>query len=630
MYGVLPAEPSRRTATTRAPKPVRAAVHWNLGEEQALERISLDTPSTTNPERTASRPGRGMVRAWLHAASLALAGAGTAAADVVITGVDGPVAANVLAYLDLDEEPCDAPRWRVEQLYRNAPERIRDALQAFGFYEPGIVPELGFAEECWHAQFAITAGEPVRIRTLDLTLTGEAETDPQFQAALAEAGLANGGVLSHGAYELLKRRWSDLARERGYADAQFSVSRIDVYPEERVADVALRFDSGPRYSFGRTELTQDVLTERLASSYLTFREGQPYDSRRLTDVYAALADSGYFRTIDVRPLPADPATRTIPIAVTLTSAARTLTSYGVGFSTDTGPRFRFGRNNTRFNDRGHQFGVNAQLSPVVSELTVNYRLPIESRSEWLNFDAGIEREDTETAESKRLEFGVRRVHERRGDWTRTELLSLRVEDFAVANQASRARLLMPGVDWTRIRADNEIRPTLGSKLSLEVRGANDAIVSDTTFVQTIAHGKWIWSTPRGQRLLVRGQVGATAKRDFAELPASVRFFAGGDNSVRGYGFEALGPVDAAGQVIGGSSLATGSFEFEQPLRERWSLAFFVDSGNAFENSRIDAKTGVGVGGRWQSPLGPIRIDLAHALDGDGRDWRVHVSLGPDL
>ena len=391
------------------------------------------------------------------------------------------------------------------------------------------------------------------------------------------------------------------------------------------------FVSGARYTFGRTELQQSALTERLVVVVHYFREGEPYDARRLTDVYAALANSGYFRTIDVRPLAADRATRTIPVAVTLTSAARMQTSYGVGFSTDTGPRFRFGRNNQRFNERGHQFGINSQLSPVVSEVTANYRMPInDSRAEWLNFDVGVEREDTDTAESKRFELGARRVHERRGDWMRTELLSLRVEDFAVAEQESRARLLMPGVDWTRIRADNEIRPTSGSKLSLEVRAAHDALVSDTTFVQAIAQGKWIWSLPRGQRFLVRGHVGATEEREFEELPASVRFFAGGDNSVRGYDFDTLGPVDADGNVIGGSSLATGSFEFEQPLRARWSLAFFVDAGNAFAGSRIDAKTGAGIGGRWQSPLGPIRIDLARPVRDDIDDWRFHVSLGPDL
>lgn len=559
--------------------------------------------------------------------------AGTAAADVEITGVDGMLAANAHAYLGLDDEACDAPRWRVEQQYRDAESRIRESLQAFGYYNAAVESELELAEDCWHARFDVDPGEPVRIRTLDVSVTGEARDDPPFVAAraLAENELAVGNALDHGAYERLKRRLTDLARERGYPEAELKANRIDVYPAERAADVVLELASGPRYAFGRTELVQEVLTPQLVSSYVTFNEGEPYDARRLIEVYAGLADSGYFRTIDVRPLSPDAETRTIPVSVTLTSAARRQTSYGVGFSTDTGPRFRFGRNNTRFNELGHQFGINAQLSPVVSEVTANYRMPVQaSRSEWLSFDAGVERENTDTSESERLEIGARRLHERRGDWTRTEVLSLRVEDFAVADQESRARLLMPGVDWTRIRADNEIRPSKGSRLSLEVRGAHDALVSDTTFVQAIAQGTWIWSTERGQRFLVRGHVGATAERAFEELPASVRFFAGGDNSVRGYGFEELGPVDADGKVIGGSSLATGTFEFEQPLVNRWSLAFFVDSGNAFEGSRIDAKTSAGIGGRWQSPLGPIRVDLAHPFDDDADEWRFHVSLGPDL
>jgi translocation and assembly module TamA len=558
--------------------------------------------------------------------------AGTAAAAVELVGVEGPLAANVLAYLDLDDEPCEAPRLRVEQLHARAPARIRDSLQAFGHYEPTIAPELTFDESCWRARYTIDAGEPVRIRTLDVTVTGEAEGDAPFAAALAEAGLAAGGALDHGAYERLKRRLADLGRERGYADARFTTNRIDVYPEQHAADIALHFDSGPRYAFGETDLAQDVLTDELARSYLTFNAGEPYDARRLVEVYAALADSGYFRTIDVRPLPADPATRTIPIAVALTSAPRTTTSYGIGYSTDTRLRLRFGRNNRRFNDRGHQFGINAQLSPVTSEVRANYRLPINSsRSEWLNLDAGLEREDTDSAESEIFEIGARRVRERRSEWTRTQGLALRIEDFEISDQPEdRARLLMPGIGWTRIRADNEIRPTVGSRLSLEVRGAHDAVVSDTTFAQAIAQGKWIWSTPRGQRIIVRGQAGATAEREFEELPASVRFFAGGDNSVRGYAFEALGPVDADGNVIGGSSLATGSFEFEQPLRARWSMAFFVDSGNAFERSEMDAKTSVGLGGRWQSPLGPIRLDLAVPLDDEQDDWRVHITLGPDL
>ncbi len=575
-----------------------------------------------------NRPLVRLASAFLLGALLA---AGPGRAEVVLTGLDDAQSANVLAYFDFDDEPCDAPAWRVEQKFQAAPARIRDALQALGYYEPRIAPKLERDATCWHATFTVEIGEPVVVRTFDVLLDGEAAGDPSFIAARDESPLRAGVPLHHGQYEALKRRWSDLALERGYADAKFAESRIDVYPEQRVADVTLHFDSGRRYRFGDVTFDQDVLADRLIRSYLPFHPGDSYDARELTDLYIALADSGYFRNIDVRPAAANRATGEIPIEIVLTGAARRLISYGVGYSTDTGPRIRFGRNNRRFNDRGHQFGVNAQLSPVVSEITANYRFPYgDPRSEWMDFDVGVKTEDTDTAESDSLELGARRVLERPGDWTRTQMLNLLVEDFEVADQLGRSRLLMPGIDWTRIRADNNIRPTRGSKLELDVRGANDVLGSDTNFVQAIAKGKWIWSLSPKARVLVRGDVGATEERSFDELPPSVRFFAGGDNSVRGYDFEALGPVDADGEVIGGLSLAVGSFEYEHSVRERWSVAVFVDSGNAFEGSNFDAKTGVGLGARWQSPLGPIRVDLAHPLDDPDTSWRLHISLGPDL
>jgi translocation and assembly module TamA len=570
------------------------------------------------------------VRAAALTAALALTL--PAAATVEVVGVDGVLAANVLAYLDLDEEPCDAPRWRIEQQLRRTPLRVRDALQALGYYEPTVSSEITDAAECWHVALTIDPGEPVRIRTLDIALTGEAERDPAFTQSREQAALTDGAILDHGAYELLKRLWSDLARERGYPEAEFLANRIDVYPDEHAADIELKFASGPRYSFGKLQLDQEVLTERLTTSYLTFFEGQPYDARQLSEAYTTLADSGFFRTIDVHPLEPDPATRTIPVAVSLTSASRLHINYGVGFSTDTGPRFRFGRTNRRFNERGHQFGIDALLSPVISEFTANYRLPLrDTRRDWLNFNAGIESQDTDTSESDLFEVGMRRVLERSDDWTRTEMLSWRHERFTIADQEDEdSELLMPGVNWTRLRADSDIRPRIGSKLSLELVAATDAVVSDATFLQVIAEGKWIWSLPRGRRFLVRGQVGTISTDDFPELPASVRFFAGGDNSVRGYDFETLGPVDSDGEVVGGSDVATGSFEFEQPLVARWSLAMFVDSGNAFDGSNFDSKTGAGLGGRWQSPLGPIRIDIAHPFDHPTDDYRVHITLGPDL
>jgi translocation and assembly module TamA len=189
---------------------------------------------------------------------------------------------------------------------------------------------------------------------------------------------------------------------------------------------------------------------------------------------------------------------------------------------------------------------------------------------------------------------------------------------------------MPGIGWRRTRADNEIRPQRGSRLSFEVRAAADQLGSDTSFLQAIAGGKWVWSLPSAARILVRAELGLTEERAFADLPPSVRFFAGGDNSVRGYDFEALGPTDADGKVVGGSSLVVGSIEYERPLVGRWALALFVDSGNAFADANFEPRTGAGLGVRWQSPLGPIRVDVAHPFDDPTTRWRLHVTLGPDL
>ena len=240
------------------------------------------------------------------------------------SGVEAPLAANVLAYLDLDEEPCDAPRWRVEQLYRGAPARIRDALQAFGYYEPTIEPELTFAERLL-ARAVHDRGRRARAHS-------HARSWPDGRSGARRA--VHGGARASRSRDRRRARSRRLrAAQAPLGGSRRASAATPTRSSPRIASTCIprstrptsrcTFDSGARYAFGRTELTQDVLTEQLASSYLTFREGEPYDARQLVDVYAALADSGYFRTIDVRPLPADPATRTIPIAVALTSAPRT-------------------------------------------------------------------------------------------------------------------------------------------------------------------------------------------------------------------------------------------------------------------------------------------------------------------
>jgi translocation and assembly module TamA len=551
--------------------------------------------------------------------------------NVEITGLDPAQVANVRAHLELDDEACDAPEWRVQQEYDASPEKIRTALEALGYYEPRIEPSFDRTPQCWHAKFAVRIGPPTLVRKLDVDLAGEAAKDSEFVKARDQSPVKAGAVLNHGDYEALKRRWLDLATERGYADAKFTENRIDVYPEQRVADIVLHFDSGKRYSFGAITFQQDVLSDNLIHSYLKIRRGDPYDGRELNTLYTALANSGYFRNIEVRPQGADPVSGEIPVEIVMSAAKRRNITYGVGYSTDTGPRFRFSRTNRRVNEEGHQFSITTQISPLVSEITANYRMPIDDpRTDWLAFDTGVKSEHTETADSDSLQIGARRLTRRAHDWYRATILTFLIEDFTVGAESGRAQLLMPGVDWTRVHEDNTIRANRGSKLELEARGASDAIVSDSSFVQVILHGKWVWSPSDKDRILLRSELGAMWDSDFARLPPSVRFFAGGDNSIRGYEYNTLGPKDASGQVIGGSELAVASLEFEHKVRPHWSVAMFVDSGNAFNRGDFTAMTGAGIGARWLSPLGPIRVDVAHPFEDPSHSWRLHITLGPDL
>ncbi|MGB5721668.1 MAG: BamA/TamA family outer membrane protein, partial [Woeseiaceae bacterium] len=191
-------------------------------------------------------------------------------------------------------------------------------------------------------------------------------------------------------------------------------------------------------------------------------------------------------------------------------------------------------------------------------------------------------------------------------------------------------MVLPAVAYDHKRADRDIFPTRGRRLTLELRGTGQFLGSTTSFLQTVISARFIRSLSDSSRLLARATLGVTAKSEFGELPPSVRFFAGGDESIRGFDYEALGPKDNAGNVIGGSNLLVASVEYEHLLRGNFYGAAFVDAGNAFDSMDVDAAIGAGLGLKWFSPIGPLRFYLAHPLNKSDRSVRLHVRLGADL
>jgi len=164
-----------------------------------------------------------------------------------------------------------------------------------------------------------------------------------------------------------------------------------------------------------------------------------------------------------------------------------------------------------------------------------------------------------------------------------------------------------------------------------VRGANNAFFSDTSFLQAHLQTKLLVPLTDSTRLLLRGEVGATGVKSFTELPVTQRFFAGGDQSVRGFVYNSLGPRDAQGNVIGGKDLMVGSLEIDQMFGPVFGAAVFIDTGNVLNTFANSLEKGVGAGLRWRTPVGMVRFDLAHPVKRPDLDRvRVHISIGPDL
>jgi len=556
-------------------------------------------------------------------------------AKVQVNGVRGDLRDNVLAHLTLDKAPCDAPSWRVRRLSRKADAEIRDALEAYGYYNPVISIGSGTEAGCWLVRIDIDPGEPVRLRQVEVAVTGEAAEDTGFRRLLKSQPLKAGARLDHALYERTKKAFSDLARQRGYFAGAFPQSRIDIYAQENVADVTLHYDSGPRYRFGPVSFDQDVVRADLVERFVNFAPGDPYDGTRVSDFYNALLATGYFASVDLRTDPQPPPDLEVPVSVTLTPAKRQVYTLGAGYSTDKGPKLRAGYTNRRLNDAGHQFDSRMELSEVESTIGVSYRLPRQDpRVEWLSLDAGYKYENTAAQRTDTYKVGLKEYRRRPAGWIETRFIDASVEDFTIAGERSSEFLLIPGLSWTHsFPASLAItRPDRGHRVTVRLSGTTGLLGSDSEFLQADLYGKFILPVWNGGRLLLRAEAGGTLKDRFRTLPASVRYFAGGDYSVRGYDYQSLGPTDDQGKVIGGTYKLVGSAEVDQRVWGNWSVAAFIDSGNAFDAiGSVRLKTGIGAGLRWYSPLGPVRLDIAFPMDKDAPDnWRLHITLGPDL
>ncbi len=560
----------------------------------------------------------------------------TALADrvtVTINGLDEQMLESARANLELKQyEERDVSAAQARRLFDRGKDQIVRSLEPFGYYNLTVESRLERPEPGrFHAIFDVKVGEPVIVQASRIELAPEALQLEPVKQAVQRFVPRYGERLDHAAYERSKDQISKALANDGFLSAQLVRHKVSVVRSANTADIDLAWDVGPRYRMGALRFSKAQFPDAFLQKFKLWKDGEYYSAEKMLALQQSLVDADYFTSVGVAPDLEHAANGEVPIDVMLVPAKRTLYTANIYFSTDSGPGARLGVQRRWVNDRGHRLGSEIEYSSRLEQIGVTYQIPQPGpRPRNYNFAVGYRDETTDTSQSRMFRLSGTQVTNRWKGYTRTMGLQYLNGTFEIADERGKTSLLYADGLLTRKQGNDIYFPTAGYSVLYGLRFGFEQLLSDTSFAQIRAEGKWLRKVGNKGRVILRSALGAMVVDNFDALPPELRFFAGGDRSIRGFDYQAIGETNASGGVIGGEYLVAGSTEYEHYFLNNWGAAVFVDAGDAFKSS-FDINVGAGIGLRWKSPIGMVRVDVARPvvtqLQGS---WRLHLIIGPDL
>ncbi|MDQ5988100.1 MAG: Translocation and assembly module subunit TamA [Syntrophus sp. SKADARSKE-3] len=557
---------------------------------------------------------------------------------VVVEGLSGKALDNVKATLVLPPgfiEKGKIDETLAERFAEQAPHLVREALMPFGYYEPDVTAiweKTG--ENDRRLLVRVREGDPIRLGVVHVKIEGAGKNEPALLALVAAFPLRTGDIMRQDIYEQAKEALLQKTIALGYGAAMFSTHEIRVARMKKTAEIDLILATGIQYRFGAVSFTgKPAYPDAFLRRYLEFKAGDIFSPDKMALTQANFANADRFREINVHAGLDKAVDGQVPVDIALTPAPAKSVKAGVGYGTDTGPRATMRYRDMNVLSLGQDFDTEIKVSKVLQSLSAKYTFPStrDARS-YTGLTAGLQREDTTSYVSQLVKIEAEQVYGFAKTGTISAFIQARKENSDAGDQSTNTFLLMPGGRLSDQRYDDVIRPRKGFQYQLELRGTHQSLGSSTGFIQILSSGDWIIPLLWDLSLTTRARLGATWQNDPVEdLPVSVRFFAGGDRSIRGYAYQSLGPKDSSGNVVGGRNLLTGTVELERHIGRDWGIAAFYDAGNAFNNlSDFSAAQGAGLGVRYYSPIGPIKVDVARQINVVEPDIRIHLTIGVGL
>lgn len=549
-----------------------------------------------------------------------------------VTGIEGEILENVATRLKINLRPAHEKTTQddIQNFYKKGPEEIQEALKPFGYFHPKITSRLAReGSHQWKAYFYVNPGEAMELKEVELHIIGEGANDPKFQKLKVELIKKIGHTLNVKQYEDAKQDLYELAERRGYFQANVVDSRVMIDMKRYQARLYILFNTGQRYHFGPVTFSSTPLSDRFLQRYVRFKVGEPYSESKVQRLQQDLGDSNYFRKVTIEHK-AD-ASGEAPINVKLKVKKARQYIMGGGWGTDTGARGVLGINFRRLNPYGHQLKTDAIIAQYQSNARATYIIPGRNPANdqyRISASVGKLTENPGKAENKKIDLSYQTVYKK---WRPTLSLGFLDEkftlyDYFVLNPIRQQdRLIIPSFSLSKSYGDDPLRPTKGYQINFNVRGADRQVLGKNSFFQARLDLRGLYSLNASQRILLRGSVARTQIKNIFNLPLSLQYYAGGPQSVRGYGYLDIGP---------GKKFVVASAEFQQKIKGNLYLGVFYDAGSVSEHYFRRTKRSPGVGLIYLSPIGDIEFAVAVPLDKNyprrGKHVRLQFSVGSEL
>ncbi|MCK3656365.1 hypothetical protein A4G19_11645 [Pasteurellaceae bacterium Macca] len=521
--------------------------------------------------------------------------------------------------------------------YRNrVQETVDKALRAKGYYLSqyhwDLTPRKRPAKDL--LTLTVQLDKPTLLDNREVTLSGEAKKDSDFEKLLSKDIPKKGTVLNHETYDNFKSSLEKLAQSKGYFDGKWLYHRLEVFPREHLADWRLSYESGERYRLGKISFKDSQIREDYLVNILRVKEGDFYHINDLSKMTSDYSGSNWFSSVLIEP-ELNEESKTVDLNLLFKPKRKNEMEVGIGFATEVGPRLQLNWKKPWINDRGHNFEMNSYVSKPEQNIEFGYKMPVKASPlfQYHEISGGLQHEDQNDTKFTGAHLGFQRFWNAESGWSFSLGVKARYDAFQQAEDKFKTFLLYPTSSLNYTKTDGNRFPLWGQSHKFTVNWGSKVWGSDVNFYTAKASSTLVHTLANNHRFVARAEVGYLKAGEFERIPPALRYFAGGDMSIRGFGYKDISPKDKNGKLTGGSHLVTGSVEYDYQFISNWWSAVFYDTGFSARNfNSQQLHSGVGVGVRWVSPIGAIKFDIATPVKSPSKSKNVqfYIGLGAEL